>query len=112
MGNWVFHFTAEVFIVCNNKVLLRKHDKYKIWLSIGGHIELHEDPNQAAIREVREEVGLNIELYNPHPTPFPASSGELIPPVFVNRHRINEVHEHVTLVYTEKARKLLALARR
>ncbi len=92
-------FTAEVFIVYNNKVLLRKHDKYKIWLSIGGHIELDEDPNQAAIREVKEEVGLEVELYNPHPTSFPVSSGELVPPMFLNRHRINETHEHVTLIY-------------
>ncbi len=53
-------FTVEVFIVYDNKVLLRKHDKYKKWLSIGGHIELDEDPNQAAIREVKEEVGLDI----------------------------------------------------
>ena len=29
----------------NNKVLLRKHDKYKLWMSIGGHNELNEDPN-------------------------------------------------------------------
>lgn len=45
-------FTVEVFVVFQNKVLLRKHDKYKIWLSVGGHIELDEDPNQAALREV------------------------------------------------------------
>lgn len=43
-------FTAEVFVVYKNKVLLRLHDKYKIWLSVGGHIELHEEPNQAAVR--------------------------------------------------------------
>lgn len=29
-------FTVEVFIVYNNKVLLRKHDKYGIWLSVDG----------------------------------------------------------------------------
>ena len=55
-------FTVEVFIVHKNRVLLRLHDKYRIWLSVGGHIELDEDPNQAAIREVKEEVGLDIEL--------------------------------------------------
>ncbi len=27
-------FTAEVFIVNSDKVLLRKHDKYKFWLSV------------------------------------------------------------------------------
>ena len=51
-------FTVEVFIVYDNKVLLRKHDKYGMWLSVGGHIELDEDSNQAALREVKEEVGL------------------------------------------------------
>ena len=94
-------FTVEVVIVYDNKVLLRKHDKYGIWLSVGGHIELDEDPNQAAIREVKEEVGLDIELYNKinlnninNP-----NFKDLIPPIFINRHRINEAHEHVTLVY-------------
>ena len=53
-------FTAEVFIVYQNKVLLRKHDKYKMWLSVGGHIELDEEPNQAAVREVKEEAGLDV----------------------------------------------------
>ncbi|MEK6836116.1 MAG: NUDIX domain-containing protein [Nanoarchaeota archaeon] len=56
-------FTAEAFIVYKNRVLLRKHDKYKIWLSVGGHIELDEEPNEAVIREVKEEVGLNVELF-------------------------------------------------
>ena len=36
-------FTVEVFVVYKNKVLLRKHDKYKLWLSVGGHIELEDD---------------------------------------------------------------------
>ena len=55
-------FTSEVFIVYQDKVLLRIHDKYGRWLSIGGHIELDEDPVQAAIREAKEEVGLDIEI--------------------------------------------------
>lgn len=98
-------FTVEVFIVYNNKVLLRKHDKYGIWLSVGGHIELNEDPNKAAIREVKEEVGLNIKLYKKNTfTEFKIEDyEELIPPEFMNRHRINETHEHVTLTYFAKA---------
>ena len=93
-------FTVEVFILYKNTVLLRKHDKYKVWLSVGGHIELDEDPNQAAIREVREEVGLPISLAG---TIFDSGKDkdfkELLPPRFLNRHRINETHEHVTIVY-------------
>ncbi len=98
-------FTAEVFIVYNNKVLLRKHDKYEIWLSVGGHVELDDDPNQAAVREVSEEVGLDVELYHSKDYSLEEEDGyrELIPPVFMNRHRINETHEHVTFVYFAKA---------
>lgn len=93
-------FTVEVFVVYKNTVLLRKHDKYKIWLSVGGHIELNEDPNQAAIREVKEEVGLDVTLageisYSEASENF----RELLPPRFLNRHRIHGTHEHVTMVY-------------
>lgn len=94
-------FTAEVFVVYENKILLKKHDKYKIWLSVGGHIEPGEDPNEAAIREVKEEVGLEVVLYNIRPMPNLNAENfkEIIPPVYINRHNINEIHEHVTNIY-------------
>ena len=98
-------FTVEVFIVFGKKVLLRKHDKYGIWLGIGGHIELDEDPNQAALREVKEEVGLDVVLDNSLLS-FQKNDDnyrELIPPHFLNRHKINSTHEHVTLTYFAKA---------
>ena len=94
-------FTVEVFVVCRNRMLLRKHDKYGIWLSIGGHIELDEDPNQAAIREVKEEVGLDVKLAEDL-LPFKKDIEkykELIPPKFLNRHYISDKHEHITMVY-------------
>jgi 8-oxo-dGTP pyrophosphatase MutT (NUDIX family) len=94
-------FTVEVFIVYKNKVLLRLHDKYKIWLSVGGHIELDEEPNQAALREAKEEVGLDIKLVDDL-RPFEQSSDEykeLIPPKFLNMNRISTTHQHVTLTY-------------
>ncbi|MCB9798480.1 NUDIX domain-containing protein [Candidatus Nomurabacteria bacterium] len=101
-------FTAEVFVFYENKVLLRKHDKYGIWLSVGGHIELEEDPAQAAVREVKEEVGLDVTLISPRGKegvmdttyPFIAEGyQEIIPPFFINRHRISDTHEHVTCTY-------------
>lgn len=93
-------FTAEVFIVHQGKVLLRKHDKYKIWLSVGGHIELKEDPNQAVLREAKEEVGLDVVLFDTRTYHEDSPDyHELIAPRFLNRHRINESHEHVSLVY-------------
>ena len=98
-------FTVEVFLVNKDKVLLRLHEKYKIWLSVGGHIELDEEPNQAAIREVKEEVGLDIQLID-ELRPFKEESNdykELIPPKFMNMNRINQTHQHVTLTYFAKA---------
>lgn len=93
-------FTSEVFIVYKDKVLLRKHDKYKIWLSVGGHVEPEDDPNQAAVREVKEEVGLDVELYDSRKFIHEADGyRELIPPQFMNRHRISDTHEHVTMTY-------------
>lgn len=94
-------FTVEVFVVHKDRVLLRKHDKHGIWLSVGGHIELDEDPTEAAVREVMEEVGLDVELSDSL-LPFhlrEADYRELIPPKFMNRHRISPTHEHLTLTY-------------
>jgi ADP-ribose pyrophosphatase YjhB (NUDIX family) len=84
--NKLIDYTVETFVVYNNKVLLRFHDKYNVWLSVGGHVELNENPNQAAVREVKEEVGLDVVLFDQtglakkHNEDY----AELIPPVFMN----------------------------
>jgi 8-oxo-dGTP pyrophosphatase MutT (NUDIX family) len=96
-------FVADVYIVHDGRVLLRKHDKYKIWLPVGGHIELNENPNEAAVREVKEEVGLDVTLIAASPIhniqDHFKDYKELIPPRFLNRHKVNENHEHVALSY-------------
>lgn len=97
-------FTVEVFIVHKNKVLLRMHDKYKIWLSVGGHIELDEDPVEAAIREVKEEVGLDIKIIGVADGIDEnnlANRGYkyLIPPRYLGRHPVSETHTHIPFVY-------------
>ncbi len=98
-------FTAEVFIVYDNKVLLRFHDKYKIWLSVGGHIDLGEDPNEAVVREAKEEVGLDVELWDGNRRLDTVDENkQLIPSVAMNRHRINDKHEHVSMIYFGRAK--------
>lgn len=93
-------FTVEVFIVHKDKVLLRMHDKYKIWCSIGGHIELDEDPLQAAHREVKEEVGLDITIKGKEVPKFNDDDFEILtPPEYLGRHRTSPTHEHVVFVY-------------
>lgn len=99
-------YTAEVFVLFENKVLLRMHDKYRFWCSVGGHIEPGEDPNEAALREVKEEVGLEIELWTGDKK-FHVDEGtfrNVVPPVALNRHSTGDGHEHVTFVYFARAK--------
>lgn len=92
-------YCAEAYIVYQNKVLLRYHDKYNIWLSVGGHIELDETPQHAVIREVKEEVGLDISLYQHQQNGPTGKVTPLLPPMYMNIHDINETHKHIALIY-------------
>jgi 8-oxo-dGTP pyrophosphatase MutT (NUDIX family) len=93
-------FTVETFIVNGDAVLLRKHDKYGIWLAVGGHIEPDEDPVEAAVREVKEETGLDVQIAGETLSFDGKAEGrEVTPPRFINRHNVNETHEHVAFVY-------------
>jgi 8-oxo-dGTP pyrophosphatase MutT (NUDIX family) len=56
-------FTASVYLIDNQKVLLVNHPKLQKWLPPGGHVEANETPSEAARREVREETGLELEFY-------------------------------------------------
>lgn len=51
-------FTATVYVVHNQKVLLHYHRKVHKWLPMGGHIEPNETPEEAALRELQEEAGI------------------------------------------------------
>jgi 8-oxo-dGTP pyrophosphatase MutT (NUDIX family) len=93
-------FCSEVFIVYKNKVLIRKHDKSHKWLGVGGHVELDEMPDVAAVRESKEEVGLDITLVSPRSIPENEEKyRQLIPPWFMRQNIVNEVHTHADLVY-------------
>jgi 8-oxo-dGTP pyrophosphatase MutT (NUDIX family) len=55
------HVTASCFIVdvASGRLLLHHHRRLDRWLQMGGHVESGEVPLQAALREGREESGLN-----------------------------------------------------
>ena len=58
--NFDGHFTASAWIVDQhkNKVLMTHHKKLNMWLQLGGHIDEEKDLLSAALREAREESGL------------------------------------------------------
>ena len=49
-------------MVNDRKVLLHYHKKVRLVLPPGGHIEPNETPAESAIREVKEETGLEVRI--------------------------------------------------
>src|SRR4026209_2643453 len=92
-------FTVAIFVVQDSRVLLIHHRKLDKWLPLGGHIELEEDPEQAAVREAREESGLEVELIGERPPTTEPGTRALIAPRFLDIHRISETHEHIGMIY-------------
>ena len=92
-------FTVAIFVVRDGKVLVIHHKKLDRWLPLGGHIELDEDPEQAALRETKEESGLDVELIGERPPTTGPGTRALIGPRFLDIHRINETHEHIGMIY-------------
>ena len=97
-------FTVAIFVVHDGKVLLIHHRKLDKWLPLGGHIELDEEPEQAALREAKEESGLDVELAGERPPTTEAGTRALIAPRFLDIHRINATHEHIGMIYFARPR--------
>ncbi|MBI5957963.1 MAG: NUDIX domain-containing protein [Chloroflexi bacterium] len=53
---------VNVAVFNEGKILLTQREDFRVWCLPGGHVDPYESFAQAAIREVREEVGLEVEL--------------------------------------------------
>ncbi|MEG0073853.1 MAG: NUDIX domain-containing protein [Clostridia bacterium] len=91
------HFCATACIVDpkNKKILFIHHKKLNKWLFVGGHIEKNENPEEAVIREIKEETGLNVELQG---TRYPREE-DFITPFALQKNVINENHIHMDIFY-------------
>jgi len=99
------HFVATIYVVNDGATLLHEHDRLDMWLPPGGHIDRDELPHEAALRECREETGLDPELVAPrgdvgsdaaHPLPEPQQF--LLEDI--NVHEDGTVgHQHIDFVY-------------
>lgn len=45
--------------------VMRADGEFSFWLTPGGEIEAGEEPHAAAVRELREELGLEVEVVGP-----------------------------------------------
>lgn len=98
------HFTASAIIIKDKKVLLVNHKKLGVWLYPGGHVEKNETPDQAVIRETKEETGLDIEIIgeiDDSLADLKADVSVLHGPYQILCELINssEPHYHIDLIY-------------
>jgi 8-oxo-dGTP pyrophosphatase MutT (NUDIX family) len=92
-------FTVAIFVVYDGKVLLIHHRNLNKWLPVGGHVELDEDPETAALREAKEESGLDVELLGERPPTTEPGTRALIAPRYLDIHRITDTHQHIGMMY-------------
>ena len=94
-------FTATTFVVWRGRVLLHKHKKLGHWFPPGGHIDPHELPDDAAVREVLEESGVRVELVGERALPIDEPR-QLFRPRGVQLETISPGHEHIDFIYFAK----------
>ena len=94
-------FVVNAYIVNNDRVLLIFHKKLQRWLCIGGHIELDEDPEEALLREIKEECGLEVEILAQKPEGNFRENKFLYTPNYIDSHKLNPdgKHRHIALTY-------------
>lgn len=94
-------FTVAVFVVHNRHVLLHLHPKIGLWLPPGGHIDAPELPDEAAVREVREEAGIEIALVGERGVELNGTGMpmQLVRPEGIQLETITADHQHIDLIY-------------
>jgi 8-oxo-dGTP pyrophosphatase MutT (NUDIX family) len=99
-------FVVSAYAVRDGKVLLIKHKKLGLWLAPGGHIDEGETPDEAALRELKEETGLDADFIVPVRGPNPADGKVefLHPPLHVQAEEIPAHNHHVDFIYALRAR--------
>ena len=101
------HFTATAFVVHQGKTLLHWHRKLRQWMPPGGHLLPDEDPASGALREVREETGIEAELLRLG-TAFPFAYPQQLPAPYTilveESADAGERHQHIDFIYFSRPR--------
>jgi 8-oxo-dGTP pyrophosphatase MutT (NUDIX family) len=109
----VGHFTGSAFVVDGRgRLLLTHHKKLGIWVQLGGHAEQERRGEAVALREAREESGL--ERLGFHPRLRDAAGAPRLLDVDIHpipARRDEPAHEHLDLRYLFLAEEPERLAR-
>jgi len=98
------HFTASVYLVNDGAVALHRHERLDLLLPAGGHVDRDELPHETALREAREETGLEPTLLVDAPEITSETNRSIPRPrhlmlADVNVHGDQVGHQHVDHVY-------------
>ena len=101
------HHTAGAIVLTDAapvKVLLVHHKKFKSWVEPGGHQEAWENSHEAAIREVREETGVDIAPYVDGIRPLTDDVAHIPAPKYLLEEKISAYgdqpeHYHIDSLY-------------
>lgn len=92
--------TSTVYVIHEDKVLLHMHKKFNTWFPLGGHLEPNELPHIAAIREVKEESGLDVTLVNMSSDTYTIGRVERVPSPYAIYHEgIGHEKEYLDFIY-------------
>ena len=87
------HVTGSALVIGPRGVILLKHKRLGFWLQPGGHVDLGEAPWAAALRETREETGLDVAFLD-------SLDADGVPPlVHVDVHAGGRGHTHLDVRY-------------
>lgn len=86
------HVTTSAVVVGPRGVLLHRHKRLGVWMQPGGHIDAGEAPEDAVLREVIEETGVEVT----HPFGGPRI-------VHVDVHAGGRGHTHLDVRYLLEA---------
>ena len=105
------HLTASVFVLRRDqnqwKIALVFHKQYQKWMLPGGHVEPTENPFEAAIRETKEETGLDIQIqpvFSTEKRPLTPTATQVPLPEFILEEQIPATthqpeHYHIDFLY-------------
>ena len=98
------HYTATTYLLnkMRTKTLMMFHPKFNKWLPPGGHIEKNESPEEAARREIQEEIGVTDIKFIENCSEFRVKDSRtetLLLPHFLLNEQIEPDHNHLDWIF-------------
>lgn len=60
-----FNYRVAAIITHDNKLLVMKNNDYNSYYLPGGRVRMHESSQEAIVREIKEELHIDIKQYRP-----------------------------------------------